>query len=170
MGLGPVNLPVGEMMGAPTVQWGTLTLGSIELLPKRLCHWSLECLVLEEIPVNSLGGPRAVLLNMLLNMDAYQSPCGRDRRGCVANQAGPGQHRRLLGSGDVGAVPCFPWPYLGVGLDLSWVVVVATRKVTCESYGWSSWELVVRRSGRGSPRPMAPGAIHRSWNSGPEPI
>ena len=65
MGLRPVSLPVGEMMGAPTVLWEILTVGSIELLPKRLCHWSLERLVLEEIPVDSLGGPCAVLLNML---------------------------------------------------------------------------------------------------------
>ena len=74
------------------------------------------------------------------------------------NQAGPGHRRRLMGSGDVGAVPSFPclcflgvrprpllgwwwWLrrqgkvtcFLGVDLGLSWVEVVATRKVTCES-------------------------------------
>ena len=110
------------------------------------------------------------------------------------NQAGPGHRRRLLGSGDVGAVTSFPCLcFLGVDLDLSWVVVVvvatrkvicflvvdlglswvevvATRKVTCESYEWSSWGLVVRRSGRGSPRPEGLGAVHRSWNSVPEPF
>ena len=122
---------------------------------------------------------------------AYQSPWGWDRRSCVVNQAGPGHRRRLLGSGDIGAVPFFPCLcFLGVDLDLSWVVlveaprkvtcflwvdlglswveVVATRKVTCESYEWSSWGLVVRRSERGSPRPEGLGAVHRSWSSVPE--
>ena len=113
----------------------------------------------------------------------------------MANQADTGHRRRLLGSGDVRAVPSFPclcflgvdlylsWLvvvvveasgkvtcFLGVDLGLSWVEEVATRKVTCESYGWSSWGLVVRRSGRGTSRPEGVDAVHRSWNSAAEPF
>ena len=57
----------------------------------------------------------------------------------------------------------------GVDLGLSWVEGVATRKVTCGSYGWSSWGLVVRRSGRGISHPKGVDAVHRSWNSAGEP-
>ena len=125
---------------------------------------------------------------------AYQSPWGWNRRSCVANQAGPGHRRRILGSGGVGAVPSSYLCFLGVDLYLSWLVVVveeasgrvtcffgvdlglswveevATRKVTCESYGWSCWGLVVRRSGRGMSRPEGVDAVHRSWNSAAEPF
>ena len=111
----------------------------------------------------------------------------------MASQAGPGHRRRLLGSGGVGAVPSSYLCFLGVDLSLSWLVEVveeaswrvtclfgvdlglswvegvATRKVTCGSYGWSSWELVVHRSGRGISRPEEVDAVHRSWNSAGEP-
>ena len=110
----------------------------------------------------------------------------------MASQAGPVHRRRLLGSG-VGAVPSSYLCFLGVDLSLSWLVEVVeeaswrvtclfgvdlglswvegvvTRKVTCGSYGWSSWRLVVRRSGRGISRPEGVDAVHRSWNSSGEP-
>ena len=120
-------------------------------------------------------------------MAAYQNAWGWNRPSCVANQAGPGRQRRLLGSGGVGAVPSSYLYFLGVDLYLSWLVVVveeasgrvtcfcrvdlglswveevATRKVTCESYMWSSWGLVVRWSGRATSRPEGVDAVHRSW-------
>ena len=45
--------------------FGVLTLGSSESLPKCLCHWGLEGLVLQQVPVDCLGSPSAVLLDVL---------------------------------------------------------------------------------------------------------
>ena len=79
--------------------------------------------------------------------------------------------RRLLGSWRWGGA--FFLPLLPRGRPLPLLVGGGggggVMEVTCGSYGWSSWGLVVRRSGRGISRPEGVDAVHRSWNSAGEP-